>query len=82
MAPDECLFQTVFMNSPYREKRQGNLTFLEWYDNNHPRTFVESDFSLLKSSNCLFARKFDLDVDRKIIELLKSDIVKDKAQKI
>lgn len=81
LVPDECFFQTIFMCSPYREKRHGNLTFLEWSKKNHPRTFVEDDFGLLKSSDCLFARKFDLDVDSKIIELLKSDIAEDKAQK-
>lgn len=71
LTPDECLFQTVFMISPYKEQRGDKLTYLEWAQNkNNPRIFTKEDYSLLKSSNCLFARKFDYATDEEITEML------------
>lgn len=71
LTPDECIFQTLFMISPYKEKRQDKLTYLEWDKNkNNPRIFTKEDFSLLKRSKCFFARKFDTTIDKEIVDLL------------
>ena len=37
-------------------------------DRNHPHTFVEQDFDMLTQSERLFARKFDEQVDKCIID--------------
>jgi len=72
--PDESLFQSIFMISPYRETQRDKLTYLEWEANsNHPRVFTKKDMSLLQRSECLFARKFDETIDEEIITLIKND---------
>ena len=65
---DEIFFQTLFMNSPYRDKRQDYLHYIDWSEGkNSPKTLTTSDFEMIKSSGRLFARKFDISIDR-IIE--------------
>ena len=71
LTPDECLFQTVFMCSPYNKYQHDKLTYIEWDKNkNHPRIFTKNDYELLRTSNYLFARKFDSNIDKTIIILL------------
>ncbi len=71
LTPDECFFQTLFMNSPFKDTKQGKLTYLEWDINgNNPKVFGKKDYDLLISRRELFARKFDMDVDSEIITML------------
>ena len=71
LTPDECLFQTVFMHSPFKDTQRDKITYLEWAENkNNPRVLKTEDYNLLKKSDCLLARKFDFDIDSKIFELL------------
>ncbi len=71
LTPDECVFQTAFINSPFSDTSKGNLTFLLWDSNeNNPRVLTKEDYHILKSSEKLFARKFDVDKDEDIIMLL------------
>lgn len=68
--PDECFFQTLFMASPFRETRVNNLTFVNWGSNHRsPEVLTKSDYEKLNklSNNYFFARKFDCDVDKDII---------------
>lgn len=70
MTPDECFFQTLFVNSPYAKARKDKLVWLEW-KGNHPRLIEEKDIDrLISVENVLFARKFDLKVNPKPIEML------------
>lgn len=73
--PDECFFQTLFMNSKYSKLRKNNLVFVNWKDNRRsPETLTMHDLSTLKNASkdkCL-ARKFDLDKDIDIINNLKN----------
>lgn len=71
LTPDECLFQTVFMHSPFKYTQHDKITYLEWSENkNNPRILKSKDYNLLKQSDCLFARKFDIDIDETIVKLL------------
>lgn len=71
LTPDECIFQTLFMMSPFSDTAKDNLTFLEWSSNrNNPRILIKSDYDLICKSEKLFARKFDCTVDSDIIEML------------
>lgn len=76
MTPDECVFQTLFMMSPFRESRKNKITFFEWDKNgNNPRLIVEEDIPiLLNMKDCLFARKFDMQVDSKSLNLLENSL--------
>ena len=77
---DELFLQTVARNSEYAKKICNPVTmpeipdtrYIDWRrgSNNNPYIFRESDYEALKNSSALFARKFDLNVDKKIVEKL------------
>lgn len=77
---DELFLQTIARNSKYAEKICNPNTMPEIPDtrlidwergsNNNPYVFRETDYEELKSSKALFARKFDLTIDKKIVEKL------------
>lgn len=70
--PDESFFQTLFMNSPFKETKHNFLHYIDWSPKkgkprNSPNTLTINDFEALKVSHYLMARKFDMDVDKDII---------------
>ena len=77
---DELFLQTVARNSKYAEKICNPNTMpdiadtrlIDWErgSNNNPYVFRESDYEELMKSKALFARKFDLNIDKKIVEKL------------
>ena len=77
---DELFLQTVARNSEYAEKicnpntmpEVPDTRYIDWKrgSNNNPYVFREEDFEELKNARGLFARKFDLNVDKKIVEKL------------
>jgi hypothetical protein len=81
MIPDEMLFQTVVMNSPFRHRvAQEDLRFIDWSgDGNNPRTLTSRDLHRLVSSGKLFARKFDPDVDAEVLDRLDEIIERESA---
>jgi core-2/I-Branching enzyme len=89
-APDEHFIQTALRNSPRREAViDENLWHIEWppADGRHPRTFRSSDFERLAraaraSSDAggaarakLFARKFDEEVDARVLDLIDEELL-------
>lgn len=75
---DEVFIQTVFVNSPYK-----NNLYMQNCNNDHlacarlidwergnPYVFRKEDYALIKASPAIFARKFDLNTDREIIDML------------
>lgn len=75
--PDEHFFQIIILNSPFKENViNNNLRFIDWsLGKNSPAILTIKDYSRLKSSQKLFARKFNLAVDDKIIEGLENDML-------
>ena len=77
---DELFLQTVARNSEYAEKicnpntmpEVPDTRYIDWKrgSNNNPYVFREDDFEELKNALGLFARKFDMSVDKKIVEKL------------
>ena len=77
---DEMFLQTVARNSEYASKICNPNTmpdvpdtrYIDWVrgSNNNPYVFREADYEELKRSSGLFARKFDLNIDQKIVEKL------------
>lgn len=77
---DELFLQTIARNSVYAEKICNPNTmpeipdtrYIDWErgSNNNPYVFREMDLEELKNASGLFARKFDLNVDEKIVEKL------------
>lgn len=73
---DEVFLQTVLMNSKFKDRLSSpcysdectaNMRYVDWKRGN-PYTFRTEDFDILMNSGCLFARKFDLEVDREICD--------------
>ncbi len=71
-APDEFVFQTILFNSIYKDDIvNNNLRFIDWSEGNkNPKTFKLEDYKDLSESNQYFARKFDVNVDAKILDLI------------
>jgi hydrogenase maturation factor HypF (carbamoyltransferase family) len=69
-APDEMFFQTVLMNSPYQSMIvNDHRRYIDWTEGNrHPKTLTCDDLKALVSSDKLFARKFNLTVDKNILQ--------------
>lgn len=71
-APDEFVFQTILFNSIYKEDIvNDNMRFIDWSEGNkNPKTFTAKDVNILLASNQFFARKFDVNVDAEILDLI------------
>lgn len=73
--PDESFFQTLLMNSKYAGTRKDYLHYIDWSEGkSSPKILVCDDFDKIFSSGKLMARKFDIDVDPKIIEKIQNKI--------
>ncbi|MDZ8108093.1 MAG: beta-1,6-N-acetylglucosaminyltransferase [Nostoc sp. DedQUE12a] len=71
--PDEMFFQTIILNSMFRDRvASENLFYIDWKNPNpkYPRTFVKNDFEILVNCQKLFARKFDATRDVDILDML------------
>lgn len=73
---DEMFLQTLIWNSCFRNNLfrpkfgdNGDMRLIDW-NRGHPYIFREDDFEELKNSRCLWARKFDENVDEVIIDKL------------
>ena len=82
-APDETFFQSALLNSPYAdrvrvnpwdERRQMTRTFTDFDSGptftGHPAFLGVDYFEQLVASDALFARKFDVDQDAEILDLI------------
>ena len=71
LCPDECFFQTLVMNSPYADNVKPYLHYIKWEKGkSSPKTLTVSDYEGLKQTKKYIARKFDIDIDRQILERL------------
>lgn len=77
-ASDEMLFQTIIMNSPYKEKViNDNYRYIDWSENKaNPKVLNEEDFPKLKESTRLFARKFDMSKNAVILDKIDEILLK------
>lgn len=75
---DELICQTIVMDSPFRKNlymsgfdddHRACARYIDW-ERGAPYVFRMDDLDDLLSSECMFARKFDENVDREIIERL------------
>lgn len=68
--PDEMLFQTLIMNSYFKDSVvNDNMRFVNW-NGAYVHNFTPKDWDRINSTNNLFARKFDISVDEEIIRYL------------
>ena len=75
LCSDEIFFQTILLNNPDEKFSKSlinnNLKFIDWSrPKPRPAVFTHKDFSLLINSDKLFARKFDMNIDSQILDML------------
>ncbi|WP_040203788.1 beta-1,6-N-acetylglucosaminyltransferase [Neobacillus jeddahensis] len=79
LAPDEWFFHTLIMNSPFKVKVvKNNYLFLKWggkfTDIGSPVCLTFKDIQQIEESNDFFARKFDEDIDKAVIEYFSNKV--------
>lgn len=83
LTADEMFLQTLVLNSDFKEKLYNQkfnddyssiLYCIDWKRGN-PYVYKEEDFNELMNSKMLFARKFDINIDKNIILKIKNYIL-------
>jgi hypothetical protein len=62
LCPDELFFQTLVMNSPFRDKvLPNNFRYIQWPEQGarNPKVLEEADFERIRASDAHFCRKLD-----------------------
>jgi hypothetical protein len=74
---DEFVFQTIILNSVYKDRViNENYRYIDWEGaKEHPKTLKVEDFDKIRQSSMLFARKFDVDQDEKILDMIDSTLL-------
>ena len=70
--PDEFIVPTLIMNSIFKPTVvNNNFYYIDWSAGGvSPKTFRTEDYNLLLASDKMFARKFDMDLDATILDML------------
>ncbi len=75
ISSDEMYFQTLLLNSSYANLAINLQTTFADYNAPNPITWTSKDLELLKKQSTPFARKFDITVDEKILDLIDQKIL-------
>ena len=77
---DEHFFQILILNSEFKKYVvNDNLRYIIWSNGkSSPETLTIKDYDKLKNTDKIFARKFDFEVDREIINKLTEGLVPQK----
>ncbi|WBW96647.1 beta-1,6-N-acetylglucosaminyltransferase [Oceanirhabdus sp. W0125-5] len=78
--PDEIFFQTIVLNSHFKQTVVNTgLRYIDWDSVPHPKThpaiLTKNYFPILNNSRTLFARKFDIDIDSQILDMIDNKIL-------
>lgn len=77
---EEIFFQTILMNSPFKENAINNsLRFIVWEkrNGNYPANLDISDYASIKESDAFFARKFEFPVSESLLKQIQKDLTID-----
>ena len=76
--PDEIMFHTILSKSPFEDRIKPALTFTTWERRGmSPRTLTAAHLPQLRDCGRFFARKFDLDTDPGIFDLIDTQLRRD-----
>jgi len=69
---DEFIFQTVIMNSPYKDDViNNNYRYVDWSGGGaHPKMLLTEDYEKIIATDNIFGRKFNMDIDENILDML------------
>lgn len=71
LCPDECFFQTLVMNSPYSKNVKPCLHYVQWEKaKSSPKILTTHDFNNMIQSGKMMGRKFDIEIDKAIMQEL------------
>jgi len=77
--PDEMVYQTILLNSPFKNNIVNDdlreISFKN-KENSHPKIYSVEDYELIKNSDKFFARKFDMNIDSKILDMIDKELIK------
>jgi hypothetical protein len=69
--PDEIFFHTILLSSELRDTIvNDNLRYIDWTQGRRPAILRARDLEALRASPKLFARKFDMDQDETVLDLI------------
>lgn len=76
----ETYFQTILMNSEYKDDIVNkDLRYILWedpkVDDGHPEILTTKHFDDIASSECLFGRKFDMEIDAKVLDMIDENLL-------
>lgn len=76
-SPDEMFFQTLILNSPFKENTvNDNLRYIDWDRcREGPAILNEKDYGVLKTSEKLYARKFDEKKSGNLVTLITKNLL-------
>ncbi|WP_316820141.1 beta-1,6-N-acetylglucosaminyltransferase [Pedobacter gandavensis] len=77
---DEFLIATLIMNSPFKDQViNDNLRFISWESGKpNPKVLTENDIDAIKNSDKFYARKFDNQINDKVLDQLDEFIAEKK----
>ncbi|WP_316820151.1 beta-1,6-N-acetylglucosaminyltransferase [Pedobacter gandavensis] len=77
-ASDEFVFQTLILNSKYKDRVvNNNYRYIDWSAGGaNPKVLNETDYEKLEKTEMLFARKFDVVNSPEILDLIDNHILK------
>ena len=77
LVPDESLIQTILINSKKFHLSNECKHYFDFSNSSHghPAILTEKHYDLMMQSNYFFARKFDINVDSKILDILDQKFV-------
>ena len=69
---DEFIFQTVLMSSPYKDNIvNNNYRYVDWSAGGaRPKFLKTEDFDQIIASEAIFGRKFNIEIDENILDLV------------
>jgi hypothetical protein len=69
---DEFIFQTILMNSHYKENIvNDNYRYVDWSAGGaRPKFLHTEDYNNIKASDKLFGRKFNIEIDENILDMI------------
>jgi hypothetical protein len=69
---DEFIYQTVIMNSPYKDSvLNNNFRYVDWSaGGGHPKLLLTEDYEKIIATDNIIGRKFNMDTDGNILDLL------------
>ncbi|WP_255717644.1 beta-1,6-N-acetylglucosaminyltransferase [Pedobacter sp. Leaf170] len=76
-ASDEFVFQTILLNSAYKDKIiNNNYRYIDWsLGGANPKTLDESDFEKIMKSEMLFIRKVNQNVSGKLLDMIDAKLL-------